>query len=184
MTTPRAARASTSATLRKELARRLALGALLAGYLVAVAYVTLKPNHHGDGWVDGYGYEPNLIPFAKISEMVASGVRYGMPFEYIVVPILGNVVMTAPFGFLLPVLVPRLGTWPRAVGATAAYSALIELSQLVVGLVAFGLLYRTVDVDDVILNTVGGAVGYGLLVLAERGMTHAHGKTRRGRHAR
>lgn len=143
------------------------------GYLVAVAYVTLKPNHHGDGWIDGYGYEPNLVPFAKISEMVSSGVRYGMPFEYIVVPVLGNVAMTVPFGLLLPVVAPPMRRWHRVVVTSAAYSCAIELSQLVVGLVAFGLLYRTVDVDDVILNTVGGAIGYGLFALVGKGIKHA-----------
>lgn len=159
--------------------RRKVTWLLLVAYLAAVAYVTLKPNHHGDGWIEGYGYAPNLVPFAKISEMVASGIRYGMPWEYIVVPVLGNVVMTAPFGFLVAVLVPRLRSLPRATLATAAYSVLIELSQLACGLVAFGLLYRTVDIDDVILNTVGGAVGYGLYVLAERGIAHAKARRRR-----
>lgn len=155
------------------------MGTLFVAYLAAVAYVTLKPNHHGDGWIEGYGYEPNLVPFAKISEMVASGVRYGMPFEYIVVPILGNVVMTAPFGLLLPALVPGMRRPARTVAATAVYSALIETSQLVVGLVAFGLLYRTVDVDDIILNTIGGAIGYGMFVLAEKGARHAEARRRR-----
>lgn len=159
--------------------RRAAVWLLLAVYLVAVAFVTLKPNHHGDGWVDGFGYEPNLVPFAKISEMVASGIRYGMPFEYIVVPVLGNVAMTVPFGLLVPMLVPRLRSLGKVAAVTVCYSALIELSQLVVGLVAFGLLYRTVDVDDVILNTVGGIIGYGLFCLAGRGASHE--KTRRRR---
>lgn len=160
---------------------RGALWVVLALYLLAVAYVTLRPNHHGDGWIEGFGYAPNLVPFAKIGEMVASGVRYGMPVEYIVIPILGNVAMTVPFGALVPGLVPSLRRWGRAALASAAYSALIELSQLVVGLVAFGLLYRTVDVDDVILNTIGGSVGYGLFALARRGLTHE--KTRRERDA-
>lgn len=141
-------------------------------YLVAVAYVTLKPNHHGDGWMDGYGYEPNLVPFAKISEMVSSGLRYGMPFEYIVIPVLGNIAMTVPFGLLLPTLAPSMRRLHRTVTVTAAYSCAIEISQLVVGLVAFGLLYRTVDVDDVILNTLGGTMGYGLFALAGKGMKH------------
>lgn len=152
---------------------------MLAAYLVAVAFATLKPNHHGDGWIDGFGYEPNLVPFAKIGEMVASGIRYGMPFEYIVVPVLGNVAMTVPFGLLVPMLAPRLWSPGKVAAVTVCYSALIELSQLVVGLVAFGLLYRTVDVDDVILNTVGGIVGYGLFCLAGRGTSHE--KTRRRR---
>lgn len=160
---------------------RRALWVLLVLYLLAVVYVTLKPNHHGDGWVEGFGYEPNFVPFARISEMVASGVRYGMPLEYIVIPILGNVVMTVPFGMLVPAIAPGLRRWGRVTLASAAYGCLIELSQLVVGLVAFGLLYRTVDVDDVILNTIGGTVGYGLFALARRGLTHE--KTRRGRNA-
>lgn len=141
---------------------------LLVVYLVLVAYITLKPNHHGDGWIENYGYEPNLIPFAKIGEMVASGVRYDMPWDYIVVPVLGNVAMTVPFGFLVPVVARRLRRLWRTVLATVLYSVAIELSQLMVGLVAFGLLYRTVDVDDVILNTLGGAIGYGAFVLIER----------------
>lgn len=156
-------------------------GVLLAIFFALVAYVTLRPNHHGDGWIEGRGYAPNLVPFAKVREMVASGMRYGMPFEYIVVPILGNVAMTIPFGLLAPALAPRLRRAPRTILAAAAYGALIELSQLVVGLVAFGLLYRTVDVDDVILNTVGGAVGYGLFALSEKGALY--GKARRRRDA-
>lgn len=74
-----------------------------------------------------------------------------------------NVVMLVPFGFLAPLIWPQLAKWWRAALAGLSFSLLIELSQLV--------NYRSSDVDDLILNTLGAALGYVLFRLYIR-LTH------------
>ena len=60
-----------------------------------------------------------------------------------------GVIMFVPVGFLMP-LALRL-RFRRVVGACAALSAAVEMAQLAMG--------RSLDVDDVLLNTLGGVVG-------------------------
>ncbi|MFE4828273.1 VanZ family protein [Streptomyces sp. NPDC056672] len=69
----------------------------------------------------------------------------------------GNLVLGAPFGLLLPVLVPRRMRMLRVVMLTAVVMVLVELAQ---GAIVQG---RAFDVDDVILNTGGALIAYLLL---------------------
>jgi len=66
----------------------------------------------------------------------------------------GNVALFLPLGFLLPLLAPWFDRWWRTVGAGFALSAAIELSQ-----VAFPGVRRP-DVNDVLMNTLGAAIGF------------------------
>ncbi|MFD8967378.1 VanZ family protein [Streptomyces sp. NPDC059568] len=66
----------------------------------------------------------------------------------------GNLLLGAPFGLLLPVLVPRRMRMVRVVLLTAVVMVLVELAQ---GAVVEG---RAFDVDDVILNTGGALIAY------------------------
>lgn len=63
-----------------------------------------------------------------------------------------NVVMLVPFGFLAPLLWPRLDRLWRTALAGLSFSLLIELSQLV--------NYRSSDVDDLLMNTLGAVIGF------------------------
>ena len=67
----------------------------------------------------------------------------------------GNVIMFIPLGFFLPLVFPALGKFWRTILATALIITAVELTQL------FTLL-GSCDIDDLILNVVGAAVGYGL----------------------
>ncbi|MFE4371528.1 VanZ family protein [Streptomyces sp. NPDC056835] len=69
----------------------------------------------------------------------------------------GNLLMGAPFGLILPVLVPRRLRMVRVVALTVVVMALVELAQ---GAVVRG---RAFDVDDVILNTSGAVIAYVLV---------------------
>ena len=72
----------------------------------------------------------------------------------------GNLVLGAPFGLLLPVLVPRKGRMMRMLAVTVLVMVLVELAQ---GAIVEG---RAFDVDDVILNTAGALIAY--MVLGRR----------------
>ena len=81
-----------------------------------------------------------------------------------------NVALFLPLGYLLPLLAPWSDRWWRTVGAGFALSAAIELSQ-----VAFPGVRRP-DVNDVLLNTLGAAIGFlahRLVATATRGRAPA-----------
>ena len=117
----------------------------------------------GFGRMDGYSqYRYNLIPFREI-------VRFIKYWEYIdffsvVVNLLGNVVAFMPFGALIRWVIDRKIRWFQAVGYTFLFSLCVELLKLVAKVGVF-------DVDDLILNTLGGLLGfivYYLLLLINR----------------
>jgi glycopeptide antibiotics resistance protein len=85
----------------------------------------------------------------------------GTPFD--VPPISGvlNVVMFVPLGVLLPLLWPRLNSIRRIAVLGVCASMAIELTQLLLWVTVGSR--RTVDVNDLIANTLGALLG--LLVL-------------------
>ncbi|OEH91117.1 VanZ family protein [Bacillus solimangrovi] len=93
----------------------------------------------------------NLVPFREIN-------RYVHHFEGITIHaltdnLIGNILAFVPMGFLLPLLFSRLRSFITIVVLSCLFSVIVELTQFV---------YRVgaLDVDDVILNTLGGACGY------------------------
>ena len=77
------------------------------------------------------------------------------------VNLLGNVGMFLPLGFLLPAAFPRLTKWYRCLLTAAGIIALVELLQML-------FLVGACDIDDLILNLTGTALGYGLFAAMER----------------
>lgn len=70
---------------------------------------------------------------------------------------LSNVMLFVPFGIIVP------NAWPRIAGAlwrsavlAAGFAVLLEASQYVLG-------NHEISVNDVILNTAGAVVGYGIM---------------------
>lgn len=88
----------------------------------------------------------NLIPF---SDAYFDRVGYVL-----------NVIMLMPLGFLVPFLWRGTRKLWKVTAIGAGLSLLVELSQL--------LNFRSTDVDDLILNTLGAVVGYGIWRLYAR----------------
>lgn len=121
-------------------------------YLCAVLYVTILPIdftfdfkwlYHESVTVD-YG---NIIPFEDLL-LHRTGALRG---------VLLNIVMTIPFGFLLPILSSKTHLI-KVLLSTFMLSLGIEIIQLVMTI--FLLNHRAFDVTDLITNTIGGVVGY------------------------
>ena len=72
-----------------------------------------------------------------------------------VVNIVGNVIMFVPFGAFLPAMWPKLQRAWKAIPAGVLTIVLVEIVQLLT-------LRGRCDIDDVFLNVIGIAVGYGL----------------------
>ena len=69
--------------------------------------------------------------------------------------VLGNVGMFIPSGIILPILYKKLDSFRRVTAAGFLISLCIELLQL-------PFYVRTTDIDDLILNTLGVMIGYGI----------------------
>lgn len=76
-----------------------------------------------------------------------------------------NILVFVPLGMLVPLLAAR-PTWWRTVMVAAFVSLGIEVVQYVTAHLLGG--GHIADVNDLIFNVVGGAVGYGVLVLVTR----------------
>ena len=90
-----------------------------------------------------------LVPFADI---IAVLMDKGSPGLGSFVNIAGNVALLAPLGLFLPLFWRWFDKAARTVGFCLGVSLSIELIQLVAGGVT--------SVDDLLLNTLGGALGF------------------------
>lgn len=98
-------------------------------------------------------YRYNLEPLAEIKRFWFNREQLGM--QTIMINLVGNVVCFMPFGFLLPTISKRKFV-KNIVGVffcTLLFTLSIETIQLVTKVGAF-------DVDDILLNTIGGILGY------------------------
>ena len=70
-----------------------------------------------------------------------------------------NVIMTIPFGFLIPLVRNKKTKLLNVIFCTFLLSLVIELLQPLINGV------RSSDITDIITNTIGGIVGYVLYLL-------------------
>ncbi len=114
-------------------------------YLSFVLYFTLMPILTSIPFVFNHPYKPmNLVPFIDVLSGRGDFVRQvGL-----------NVIMTVPFGFLLPLIKKENDKIQKIIFYTFLLSLSIELLQpLING-------FRSSDITDIITNTIGGIIGY------------------------
>lgn len=71
-----------------------------------------------------------------------------------------NVVLTIPFGFYLRSYFRK--SWWQTILLSFGLSLFFELTQLTGDYGVYPRSYRLFDVDDLLLNTIGGLIGFGL----------------------
>jgi hypothetical protein len=149
---------------------RVAGGVLLVAHLAFAAWYTLRP-------LDvPYVMPPNLHPLAGLRSDLALG------WQEACRRIAGGLGLLAPLGVLLPLAHGRLTVSPLAsfVRTTAA-GALISLG---VELLQTGVPGQRVDIDSLLLNTVGVALAHAALVPAFRSWVRRRDEGAAGRSVR
>ena len=96
-----------------------------------------------------------LVPFSTITNLLENATLWT-----IVLQIIGNIIMTIPYGIFIPFMVKRK-RWYNYLVYTLIFPLAIELTQLII-CISTNSFYRTVDIDDVILNSIGIIIGYGI----------------------
>ena len=74
--------------------------------------------------------------------------------------VIGNVLMFVPFGFLLSVVFKTCQSPIKTLITVASFSFSIEFVQYFIG--------RSADIDDLILNTLGGMLGFGMYLITDK----------------
>ena len=95
----------------------------------------------------------NLIPFKEIK------IAFYLGGSFFLVNFIGNLVMFLPIAFFTGLLYNK-SSFLKCVLITAAFSVFVEVCQLPQD--------RGTDIDDVILNTLGGVMGYALYLIVGR----------------
>lgn len=93
----------------------------------------------------------NFIPFKEIF-------RYKLGSRLFIKNIIGNILLFLPYGFFVSDFL-KLKKPSHIIILTLTVSATIEYVQSYIG--------RTIDIDDVILNVLGGFIGFTLYLVIE-----------------
>lgn len=94
----------------------------------------------------------NLVPFKEI-------LRYEFGSRLFIKNVIGNVVLFIPYGLFVS-LYAKLDKPFHAICLVFFASVTVETTQLLIG--------RIFDIDDIILNVVGGMIGYGIYSLVDK----------------
>ena len=118
------------------------------------------------GTVDGK-IQPLLFDSEKIWPFWVNFLPFVYWFDYptlkeALLNLIGNTLMFLPLGIVWPAVFWQLNTHGKVIGAGFGVSLTIEILQLPF----FG---RSTDIDDLILNTLGFLLGYGIYLLVRKG---------------
>lgn len=129
--------------------------------IVVVARFTFFPFGKVDGKI-----QPLIFDAAKLFPPRLNFVPFVHLFDYPIfkealLNLIGNTTMFIPLGVVWPIVYKELNTHKKVIAAGVGFSLLIEILQL-------PFYDRVTDIDDLILNSLGYATGYGLYLLIKQ----------------
>ena len=134
-------------------------------YLVVVAAITIVPTRLARPRVPRTNHI-NLVPLGySFTCFLQDRAAHPRLTSFCLRNTLGNIALFLPLGILLPLLFDRFRSLRRVILLAAFLSLSIETIQF---FSAFFGNFRSVDIDDVLLNTLGACVGYAIWWLAGR----------------
>ena len=120
-------------------------------YVLLLIYFLFFSEEYGRAAEVQQEYRYNLVPFVEIRRFWIYREQLGTFAVFS--NIFGNVIGFLPFGFILPVIFRRMNSGFLICISGFLLSLTVEVIQLVTKVGCF-------DVDDMILNTLGAALGY------------------------
>ena len=116
------------------------------------------------GKVDGK-IQPLLFDSTKIFPLWVNFKPFVYLFDYptmreALLNLIGNTAMFIPLGIVWPAVFKKLNTHGKVIAAGVGVSLTIEILQLL-------FFDRATDIDDLILNSCGFLMGYGIYLLSQ-----------------
>lgn len=144
------------------------IAVLLKAILFKVPFELIEPAFSMEAIRTRLEFYSNLVPFKTIQFYMDAPQEWDS-----LANLAGNLALFGPLGLLLPVLLPKVDSFWRIGVTSLLFSLLLEVTQLVGGLGSF-------DVDDLLLNLVGGLLGW-LVYRAGSALLGRAGRRRRRR---
>ena len=123
---------------------------LFIAYLLLLSYFLFFSEAMGRVGTEAQ-YRYNLTLFRERKRLYKY--RELLGYKAFFLNVFGNVIAFIPFGMLIPKLLPRFSNWFWVTLLAFEFSLCVEVIQLCFKLGSF-------DVDDLLLNTVGGCLGF------------------------
>lgn len=150
------------------LAMALCFYLLILSKLILFKYLTIPDiiNHFTFNFNDSYWNRHNFVPFTTITYylFLANDINFNIRVHNLA----GNIIGFVPFGMILPLLSNKFHSFIKVTLATFCLSLTFELLQLI-------FRFGSFDVDDLILNTLGGMIGYIPIKLVSMYISHRRG---------
>lgn len=127
-------------------------------YILILIYFMFLSEAYGRTIADR-SYHYNLIPFKELNRFITY--RKSLGTVAVMTNIFGNIMGFIPFGYILPIISKRRRKFSIIGLLSFQLSLSIEVLQLVLKVGSF-------DVDDLILNTLGGLIGYFLFWISNK----------------
>ena len=129
---------------------------LFAVYLAILVYFLFFAEGFRETMTGAYRY--NFVPFREISRYIQY--RKTIGYNRVFINLVGNVIAFMPLGFFVPHLSKRRLSLPAVTLIGLEFSILVEVIQLFTKV-------GCCDIDDVILNTIGGMLGYVCFIIGK-----------------
>lgn len=148
--------------MKKERRKQITLvcNIAFACYIAVLIYFVLLSERYGR-LSPHDTYQVNLKLFREIKRFIHYHRQIG--FEGVVTNLIGNIFAFSPIGFFVPIIYKKWEKfeWIHCIVVTFLLSLIIETTQLILKIGVF-------DVDDLLLNTLGGLIGYIFFILVRK----------------
>ncbi len=129
--------------------------------VIVVARFTFFPFAKADGRIqplvfntaNAFPFRINLVPFVNLTDYAEKSDA--------ILNFVGNTAMFIPIGIVWPIVYKKLNTHTKVIAAGVGFSLFIEILQL-------PFFDRVSDIDDLILNSLGFLLGYGIYVTVKK----------------
>ncbi len=122
-------------------------------YILLLSYFLFFSERYGRDLIT---HEYNLQLFKEIRRFIRYRNQIGL--EGFVVNIFGNILAFMPYGFMLPLLNKAYRKFYLITILSILFSLVIETAQLLLRVGVF-------DVDDILMNSIGGILGYVIFLI-------------------
>ena len=129
--------------------------------IVVVVRFTFFPFSKVNGAVQPLNFAPAQVwPFRVNFTPLVHLLDYPV-FREAMINVIGNTAMFIPLGIVWPAVLRKLDTHGKAIAAGVLTSLAIEIAQL-------PFFERASDIDDLLLNSLGYLLGYGIFLLFQK----------------
>lgn len=136
---------------------RLAYTLFCLYIIIAAVLLFFSPYRQAAYEINSAGTNPyNLVPFKTIGNYIKASSHINQ--DIWITNLFGNVLAFLPLGFFLPLLFMSYNRFWKTFGAVFLTTASVEIIQ-------FMTMVGSFDIDDIILNTLGGAIGYLIFIM-------------------